>query len=120
MKIAFSILTEFVKYQSVYSLIKLINELKKKGHEVAGIFFFGSGVLNLLKKTHLGNSTQNIPEQLAALSKDGIGLHACQTWADIYGLFPDTIIDGGSIGGLGELSDMTDVSDKLIVFGARA
>ena len=86
----------------------------------AGIFFFGTGVLNIGKKIHLGTSTRNIPESLEALAKQGVPMWACQTWADNYGIFQENVIEGAEIDGLGELSNMTAEADKIVVFGAQA
>jgi len=117
MKIAFVVLTEYLKHQSVYSLISLISAAKAKGHEVLGIFFFGSGVFNIHKGAHLGKSTRDIPTELTTL---GVPIIACQTWADNYGIFPENAVEGADITGLGELSNITDEADKVIMFGAHA
>jgi tRNA 2-thiouridine synthesizing protein D len=117
MKIAFAVLTEYFKFQQIYSLLKLIEAAKEKNHSISGIFFFGTGVLNVIKKIHIGKSQRNIPE---ALEKLGIPMFACQTWADNYGVTSDNLINGAEITGLGELSNITLESDKLIVFGAHA
>ena len=120
MKIAFMVMTEYFKHQQVYSLLKLIEAAKTKEHEVIGIFFFGTGVLNIIKKIEIGKIAYNIPQALEALTE--IKKYACQTWADNYGIGLDNqnVIAGAEITGLGELSELTAQADKLIVFGARA
>ena len=120
MKIAFVVMSEFLKHQQIYTMLKMIDAAKAKGHEITGVFFFGSGVISLKKKIVLGKNTRNIPEALEKVAQQGVPMYACQTWADNYGIFPEDIIDGVEIGGLGELSNMTYESDKLISFGARA
>lgn len=120
MKIAFMVMSEFLKHQQVYTMLKMINAAKAKGHEIKGIFFFGSGVISLKKNVVLGKNTRNISEALEKVAQGGIPIYACQTWADNYGVFPDKIPEGVEILGLGELSTMTYESDKLIAFGARA
>jgi sulfur relay (sulfurtransferase) complex TusBCD TusD component (DsrE family) len=117
MKLAFVVLTEFLKFQPIYSLMNLISAAKAKGHDILGIFFFGSGVLNIHAGSHLGKSTRDIPTELASL---GVPLIACQTWADNYGIFKENAIEGADITGLGELSNITDEADKVILFGAHA
>lgn len=119
MKIAFMVMSEFLKHQQVYTMLKMLDAAKAKGHEIKGIFFFGSGVISLKKKTVLGKNTRNIPEALGKIAQEGIPIYACQTWADNYGIFPENVVDGVQILGLGELSTMTYESDKLIAFGAR-
>lgn len=117
MKLAFVVMTEFLKYQPVYTMMKLVEAAKSKSHEILGIFFFGSGVLNIQKGAHLGKDTRNIPSELANL---GVPIIACQTWADNYSIFEENAIDGADITGLGELSNITAEADKVIVFGAHA
>ena len=66
----------------------------------------------------LGKITRNIPLALEALTD--VPIWACQTWADNYAIFPESIIDGAEIVGLGELSNMTKEADKILTFGAHA
>ncbi len=118
MKLGFTVMTEFLKYEQIYTLLKLVEAAKAKGHTIVGIFFFGTGVLNIQKNMILGRTTRNIPLALEALTD--VPMWACQTWADNYAVFPDNIIDGAEIAGLGELSNMTKEADKIITFGAHA
>jgi len=118
MKLAFVIMTEFLKHQQVYTLLKLVEAARAKQQEICGIFFFGTGVLNIVKKTHLGVSTQNIPETFSNLR--GIPMYACQTWADNYGIFADNVVEGITISGLGELTNLTAAAEKVIVFGSHS
>jgi len=118
MKIGFAVMTEFLKYQQIYTLLKMIEAAKAKNHQITGIFFFGTGVLNIKKGAHLGKSTKNIPQDLENLHD--IPKYACQTWADNYAIYPENAIEGLEITGLGELSNITAQSDKMIFFGAHA
>ena len=43
-------MTEFLKYEQIYTLLKLIEAARAKEHNIVGIFFFGTGVLNIQKK----------------------------------------------------------------------
>jgi sulfur relay (sulfurtransferase) complex TusBCD TusD component (DsrE family) len=119
MKLSFVLMTEFMKYQQVYTLLKMIEAAKAKNHEIRGVFLYSTSVINLKKNIEPGKKFRNIPKVLESLVKDGVPIFACQAWADNYGLFAEDIIDGVEILGLGELSNMTSESDKLIVFGSR-
>ncbi len=119
MKITFLLITEYLKHQQVYTMLKMIDAAMQKGHEIAGVFLFGSGVMSLPKKRELGKGTRDIPSALSQLASDGIPLYACQTWADYYGIFPENAIEGLEIVGLGDFSNLVYESDKLIAFGAR-
>lgn len=120
MKLGFVVMTEYFKHQQVYTMFKMMEAAKAKNHEVIGIFFFGTGALNIKKKIEIGKVARNIPQALEDLSD--VPKYACQTWADNYGVGVenDEIIQGTEIAGLGELSEITAKADKLIVFGARA
>ena len=120
MKISFLIMTEFLKHQQIYTMLKMIEAAKAKSHDIQGVFFFGTSVISLRKNVKLGKDTRNIPEAIESLCKDNIPVYACQTWADNFGIFPEDVGEGIEVLGLGELSNITYESDKLIVFGARA
>lgn len=120
MKITFLIMTEYLKYQSVYTMLNMIKAAKEKNHTIRGIFLFGTGVLNITKNIKLGNATKNIPKIFEDLIQSGIPIYACQTWADNYGIFPEESVPGSQIVGLGELSDLVAESDKIVVFGSRS
>jgi sulfur relay (sulfurtransferase) complex TusBCD TusD component (DsrE family) len=120
MKITFVVLTEFLKYQHIYSLLKMVSAAQAKHHEIRGVFFFGTGVLNINKAVKLGKNTINVPSLLGELAKTNVKMYACQTWADNYGIFPENTVEGIEIVGLGELSDLTAECDKLVVFGSHA
>lgn len=112
-------MTEYLKHQQIYTMLKMVEAAKAKNHEIKGIFFFGTSVINLMKKVEVGKNTRNIPQTLVELAKSNVPIYACQTWADYYGVFPENAGEGLNIMGLGELSTMAYESDKLIVFGAR-
>ncbi len=119
MKISFLLMAEYLKYQQIYTMLKLIEAAREKGHEINGIFIFGSGVINLQKKVEAGRNTRNIPEELGKVAEKGIPIYACQTWADYYGIFPENTTKGIEIVGLGELSNIAYEADKLITLSAQ-
>lgn len=119
MKFTFVVLTEFLKYQHIYSLLNMVKAAQGKNHEIRGVFFFGTGVLNIKKNVKLGKGVINIPAALEDLAKAKVPLYACQTWADDYGIFAEDAVPGIQIAGLGELADMVHECDKLIVFGSH-
>jgi sulfur relay (sulfurtransferase) complex TusBCD TusD component (DsrE family) len=119
MKISFLIMTEFLKHQQTYTMLQMIKAAKAKNHDVHGVFFFGTSAISLRKDVKLGKATRNIPEAIGTLCKENIPVYVCQTWADNYGVLPEHVVEGVKVLGLGELSDMTYESNKLVVFGAR-
>jgi len=118
-KYVFFISTEPYKYQAVDSLIEIGKAVIRKGHEIAGIFFFGTGVYNLKKEISCGSSIRNIPEKIESFAfENKIPISGCSTWVSITGLKEPEFIEGATEEGLGDFSDWVINADKLIVFGA--
>ena len=112
-------MTEYLKHQQIYTMLKMIESTQKMNHDITGIFFFGTSVISLNKNVKLGKFTRNIPEAIERLSEEGIPIYACQTWADNYGVNNENIVNGPEVLGLGELSNIVCESDKLVAFGAH-
>ena len=86
-KYVFFISTEPYKYQAVDSLIEIGKAVIRKGHEITGIFFFGTGVYNLKKEISCGSTIRNIPIKIEQFSKDNnIPVAGCSTLISITGL----------------------------------
>ena len=117
-KYVFFISTEPYKYQAVDSLIEIGKTALRKGHEITGIFFFGTGVYNLKKDISCGSSIRNIPEKIEKFSREyNIPVAGCSTWVSITGLKESEFIEGATEVGLGDFSNWAIQADKLIVFG---
>ncbi|MFX0030579.1 MAG: DsrE/DsrF/TusD sulfur relay family protein [Candidatus Hermodarchaeota archaeon] len=117
-KYVFFISTEPYKYQAVDTLIEMGNAAIRKGHEILGIFFFGTGVYNLKKDISCGSSIRNIPAKIEQFANaNNIPVAGCSTWVSITGLKEPEFIDGASEEGLGDFSNWAIDADKLIVFG---
>ena len=96
-KYLFFISTEPYKYQAVDTLIQIGKAAIRKGHEIMGIFFFGTGVYNLKKDISCGSSIRNIPEKIEQFSKENnIPISGCSTWVSITGLKQEEFILHGT------------------------
>lgn len=114
----FFVSTEPYKFEAVDSLIEIGKAVLKKGNVIRGIFFFGTGVYNLKKDISCGTSIRNIPTKIQQFSQENnIPVAGCSTWVSITGLKEPDFIDGATEEGLGDFSDWTTETDKLIVFG---
>jgi sulfur relay (sulfurtransferase) complex TusBCD TusD component (DsrE family) len=114
----FFVSTEPYKFEAVDSLIEIGKAVLKKGNTIRGIFFFGTGVYNLKKDISCGNAIRNIPNKIQQFSQDNnIPVAGCSTWVSLTGLKQPEFIDGATEEGLGDFSDWTVQTDKLIVFG---
>jgi sulfur relay (sulfurtransferase) complex TusBCD TusD component (DsrE family) len=115
----FFISTEPYKFESTDSLIEIAKALIKKGHTVKGIFFYGSGVYNLKKEISCGSTIRNIPKKIEDFSREhSIPIAGCSTWVSLTGLKEAEFIEGAVEEGLGDFSNWSVESEKVIVFGA--
>ena len=118
-KYVFFISTEPYKYQAVDTLVEMGKAVLRKGNEISGIFFFGTGVYNLKKEISCGTSIRNIPEKIEKFSNENnIPVAGCSTWVSITGLKEQEFIEGATEEGLGDFSNWAINADKMIVFGA--
>lgn len=118
-KYVFFISTEPYKYQAVDTLVEMGKAVLRKGNEISGIFFFGTGVYNLKKEISCGTSIRNIPEKIEKFStENSIPVAGCSTWVSITGLKEQEFIEGATEEGLGDFSNWAINADKMIVFGA--
>jgi len=117
-KFVFILSAEPYKFEAIDSLLNLGNAILKKGHEIRGIYLFGSGVYNIKGGVHTGSQLRNLPELLQNFCLDNnIKLGGCSTWISLTGIKEEEFIQGSRPIGLGELSEWVEESDKLIVFG---
>ena len=115
----FFISTEPYKFEATDSLIEIAKALIKKGHTVKGIFFYGSGVYNLKKEISCGSAIRNIPKKIEDFcGEHSIPIAGCSTWVSLTGLKEAEFIEGAVEEGLGDFSNWSVESDKVIVFGA--
>ncbi|MFX1392422.1 MAG: DsrE/DsrF/TusD sulfur relay family protein [Promethearchaeota archaeon] len=110
--------TEPYKFEATDSLLNICKAILEKGNKIKGLFFFGSGVYNIKKDINTGTSIRNLPEKLEKfVNENNIQVAGCTTWIGLCGLKEQCFINGAKEEGLGEFSDWTSESDKLIVFG---
>jgi sulfur relay protein TusD/DsrE len=106
------------KHEAADTVLNLAKSIIKKGHEIAGIFLYGSGVYGGKGDRNLSMKSRNIPEQLREfISNNNIQLTACSTWINITGVKQSEFIRGLNQEGLGSLSDYIASSDRVVVFG---
>ncbi len=110
--------TEPYKFEATDTLINVGNAIINHGNKIRGIFFYGSGVYNIKKDIETGIKVRNLPSKLEEFIKlNNIQVAGCTTWIGLCGIKENCFIDGAKEEGLGELTNWTSESDKLIVFG---
>ena len=114
----FVVCAEPYKYEAIDTVINLGKAIIIKGHEIIGVFLYGSGVYNIKSKKTTSNSMRNLSERLSSFCrKNEVELKACSTWISFTGIQTSEFIEGGVQEGLGALSDMISRSNKVIFFG---
>jgi sulfur relay (sulfurtransferase) complex TusBCD TusD component (DsrE family) len=114
----FVVCAEPYKYEAINTVINLGEAIIKKGHEILGIFLYGSGVYNIKSKEITGDSLRDLPKRLSNFcEKNTAKLTACSTWISFTGIQPTEFIEGATQEGLGALSDLIARSDRVLFFG---
>jgi len=114
----FVVCAEPYKFEGVDTMLNLGQAILKKGHQILGIFFYGSGVYNVNADLNISTSMRNLPERIEVFcNENNINLSACSTWINYAGLKSTKLISGACQVGLGGLSEWIADSDRIIVFG---
>jgi tRNA 2-thiouridine synthesizing protein D len=114
----FIVCAEPYKYEAIDTAINLGEAILKKGHQIIGIFFYGSGVYNIKEKTIKDTTVRNLSERLEKFCRvNNTEFAACTTWTSLTGIKSEEFIQGANQEGLGGLSLMIAESDKVIFFG---
>ena len=117
-KFTFVVCAEPYKYEATDTLINLTNTIIKMGHQILGVFFYGSGVYNIKGERNVGRDNRNLPDELNKIfEQKGSKLAACSTWINFTGIKQDEFINNACQEGLGGLSDLIARSDRVIFFG---
>ena len=64
----FVVCAEPYKYEALDTLINLSEAIIRNGHEILGIFFYGSGVQSIKLREITDTSMRNLPERLKNLN----------------------------------------------------
>ncbi|MFX1490117.1 MAG: DsrE/DsrF/TusD sulfur relay family protein [Promethearchaeota archaeon] len=114
----FVVCAESYKYEAVNTLINLGESIINKGHQILGIFFYGSGVYNIKNREITSDTLSNLTQRLSEFSKKyKTKLAACSTWISFSGIQSNEFAEGVCQEGLGGLSDLISRSDRVIFFG---
>ena len=114
----FIVCAEPYKYEAIDTVINLGEAIIRKGHQIVGIFFYGSGVYNIKERTLKDSSIRNLSERLEKFCRNNnTEFVACSTWTSFTGVKSEEFVDGAHQEGLGGLSLMIAESDKVIFFG---
>ena len=118
LKFSFIISAEPYKYEALDTVINLGEAIINKGHQILGIFFYGSGVYNIKKDRRLFSSIRDLPKRLQEFAEENEAkVAACSTWISITGLKETDFIKNACSEGLGGLSELIANSDRVIFFG---
>ncbi|TCD48233.1 sulfurtransferase complex subunit TusD [Chlorobium sp. N1] len=105
-------------HQASDTAYKFAEAAIRKGHTIDAVFLYNDGVINA---TRLGDPPQddrNVAERWSALAREhGFEVLACIAASKRRGITDELMIEGGSITGLGTLTDIAIRNDRLLTFG---
>lgn len=105
-------------HQASDTAYKFAEAAIRKGHTVDAVFLYNDGVINATKLADPPQDDRNIAGRWSELSrKHGVEILACIAASKRRGINEDVMIEGGSITGLGTLTDIAIRNDRLITFG---
>ncbi|MFX1446788.1 MAG: DsrE/DsrF/TusD sulfur relay family protein [Promethearchaeota archaeon] len=114
----FVVCAEPYKFEALDTMLNLGRAILKKGHNILGIFFYGSGVYSAKREINISPSMRDLPKRLQNfVNENEMGLSACSTWMNFTGLNPEELVENASQVGLGGLSEWMAESDRVIIFG---
>jgi len=114
----FVVCAEPYKFEAIDTMLNLGEAILKKGHQILGIFFYGSGVYNVKREINISSTMRNLPERLEDfIKRNSLNLSVCSTWVNFTGLKSEDFIEEARQVGLGGLSEWMAESDRVIVFG---
>ena len=101
--------------QDVDSCIHFVEAALRKGHEVVGVFLLMDGLYALNSKI-MAPGDRNLAEEMEALASR-VRVVGCGTCARFRGVVKADLIKGASLGGLGDLVEIVEASDRFVTFG---
>ncbi|OHD73191.1 MAG: hypothetical protein A2V99_18700 [Spirochaetes bacterium RBG_16_67_19] len=103
--------------ERTYNGLRLANNLFKKDESVeATVFLMGDAVSAAKAGQQTPNGYYNLERMLKGFITRGGKLLLCGTCMDARGLQEKELLEGGRRSSLDELTDLTLVADKLLVF----
>ncbi len=105
-------------HQASDSAYRFVTAAIEKGHKIDRVFFYNDGVNNSNKLSEPQSDDRNLVKLWSELAENHkVDLVVCVAAALRRGIKEDVLADGFRISGLGQLSEMGILSDRLVVFG---
>jgi len=118
MKFAIQVVEGPYNHEAADSAYNFVKAAVAKGHSIEGIFFYHDGVYNVSDQAEPPQDDRNIQQRWSDLAKEhGIDIVACIAASKRRGIKEGHIMEGTRISGLGQLTNMTIASDRLVTFG---
>jgi tRNA 2-thiouridine synthesizing protein D len=105
-------------HQASDTAFKFAEAAIRKGHKVDAVFLYNDGVINVTRLMDPPQDDRNIAGRWSELSRThGVEVLACIAASKRRGISDDVLIEGGTITGLGTLTDIAIRNDRLVTFG---
>jgi len=114
-KLGIILMTSPYEYENSNTVLRFVEAVLKKGHEIAGIFLSGDGVYNANKQIESPVGV-NVAEEFKKMAAKGVRIVACSACSTFRGMPPSLLVEGVSLGGIGDLAEIIQQSDKVVTF----
>jgi uncharacterized protein involved in oxidation of intracellular sulfur len=101
---------------STYNAIRLAASMAKRDEIEITVFLMGDGVTAAMTGQRTPDGYYKLDRMLGTVTRNHGALLCCGTCMDARGITPDMLIDGARRSTMEELTDVTLVADKVLVF----
>lgn len=104
-------------HQAADTAYLFVEAALKRGHEVEAVFLYNDGVYNATKHMDPPQDDRHIGNRWTELSTKGVEILSCIAAAKRRGINEEVLLEGATITGLGQLTDIAIRVDRLVTFG---
>ncbi|MDT8446861.1 MAG: sulfurtransferase complex subunit TusD [bacterium] len=104
-------------HQAADTAYHFIQAARKRGHEVEAVFLYNDGVNNATKHMDPPQDDRHVGARWTELAKEGVEILSCIAAAKRRGINEEVLLEGATITGLGQLTDIAIRVDRLVTFG---
>ncbi len=99
-----------------YNALRLAMTLQKEQNAEVNMFFMGDSVVCAMQKQKTPDGYYNIERMVKSVARKNGAVYLCGTCMDARGIDEISVIDSAKRSTMGELAELTNKADKVLVF----